>query len=129
EISLHEAERAIDLPRRLGWTAGVVLFQDILLVDAIEDNENLRSRLVTLLRPLLLLDQWKRRGDFLGTLEAFYACGLSRAATAEFLKVHPHTIDYRLSRVESLLGMPVRDSASVMLLQGALAAYHFQTNR
>lgn len=55
------------------------------------------------------------------SLQAFYAAGQSVAAAARDLHVHRHTLEYRLGRLESLLGVDLRSSDSRLLLEFALA--------
>lgn len=59
--------------------------------------------------------------DLLNSLEAFYAAGQSVAAAARVLHVHRHTLEYRLERVASLLGIDVRDPTRRLFLELALA--------
>ncbi len=73
-----------------------------------------------LLRPVVAHDA-RRGGDLLPTLRAWLASGCSTAAAAAALVVHPHTVAYRLSRVEQLVGLPLRLPQTRMELQLALA--------
>ncbi|WP_431783497.1 helix-turn-helix domain-containing protein [Streptomyces chumphonensis] len=75
------------------------------------------DRLTGILRPL---------GDHptvLGTLRAFIDCGLDRRRTAELLRVHPRTVDYRLRKAASVTGLDPTRGSDVALVHASLAAY------
>jgi hypothetical protein len=59
--------------------------------------------------------------ELLMSLETFYATGQSVAAAARQLHVHRHTLEYRLGRLESLLGTDLRASGTRLLLELALS--------
>jgi hypothetical protein len=59
--------------------------------------------------------------ELLKSLEAFYKAGQSVAAAARALFVHRHTLEYRLARLEALLGRDLREPAGRLLLEFALA--------
>lgn len=62
----------------------------------------------------------RRGGDLLATLRTWLAEGCSTAATAEALVVHPNTVNYRLGRIEQLVGRRLRDTEVRLELQLAL---------
>lgn len=67
----------------------------------------------------LLADQMGE--DLVKSLDAYYATGNSVAAAARDLYVHRHTLEYRLQRIETLLGKDVKAPEHRLLLELALA--------
>jgi DNA-binding PucR family transcriptional regulator len=67
----------------------------------------------------LLADQMGE--DLVRSLDAYYAAGNSVAAAARDLYVHRHTLEYRLQRIETLLGKDVKAPEHRLLLELALA--------
>jgi DNA-binding PucR family transcriptional regulator len=59
--------------------------------------------------------------DLVASLRAFYAAGQSVAAAARTLHVHRHTLEYRLGRLEALLGRDIRANEPRLLLELALS--------
>jgi hypothetical protein len=59
--------------------------------------------------------------ELLKSLEAFYGAGQSVAAAARDLYVHRHTLEYRLTRIEDVLGRDIRAPHTRMLLELAMA--------
>jgi hypothetical protein len=66
------------------------------------------------------LDQLAPLAD---TLEAYAACDLNVARTAEYLAVHPNTVHYRLRRVQELTGRDPRRFADLVELTTALRLF------
>jgi hypothetical protein len=62
-----------------------------------------------------------RGEELLRSLSEFYASGLSLAAAARALYVHRHTLEYRLNRVEALIGADPRSQPARLFLELALA--------
>ena len=62
-----------------------------------------------------------RGEELLRSLSEFYASGLSLAAAARNLYVHRHTLEYRLNRIEALLGADPKAQPSRLFLELALA--------
>jgi hypothetical protein len=62
-----------------------------------------------------------RGEELLRSLTEFYAAGLSLAAAARNLFVHRHTLEYRLNRIESLLGADPKSQPTRLFLELALA--------
>lgn len=56
-------------------------------------------------RPLAQLQRDRRAEILLRTLQAWFACDESSAATATALQIHRNTLDYRLRRIEDLTGL------------------------
>lgn len=59
--------------------------------------------------------------DLVRSLQTFYSCGQSVAAAARELFVHRHTLEYRLQRIESLLGRDLKAPQERLLLELALS--------
>jgi len=55
-------------------------------------------------------------------LLAWFAHDLDVVAAAKALHLHPNSVRYRLSRIEALLGRPLRSPATIADLHIALAA-------
>jgi hypothetical protein len=62
-----------------------------------------------------------RGEELLRSLSEFYAVGLSLAAAARNLYVHRHTLEYRLNRIEALLGADPKSQPTRLFLELALA--------
>jgi DNA-binding PucR family transcriptional regulator len=62
----------------------------------------------------------QHRAELVRTLEAYFACGGSLAATAARLSAHRNTVLYRLRRIESLARARLRDPQTALDLQVAL---------
>jgi len=59
--------------------------------------------------------------DLLRSLQTCYSSGQSVAAAARELYVHRHTLEYRLQRIETLLGRDLKAPQERLLLELALA--------
>ena len=59
--------------------------------------------------------------ELVKTLEAYYRAGQSVAAAARELFVHRHTLEYRLQRIEDLIGKDLKAGDDRLLLELALA--------
>jgi len=77
---------------------------------------------------LAFVDAWlgkiasdSRGEELLRSLAEFYASGLSLAAAARVLYVHRHTLEYRLNRIEALLGADPKSQPTRLFLELALA--------
>ncbi|GAA4689255.1 helix-turn-helix domain-containing protein [Streptomyces chumphonensis] len=100
-----------------GRPPGVYQLDDVLLEYQLTRPGPALDRLTGILRPL---------GDHptvLGTLRAFIDCGLDRRRTAELLRVHPRTVDYRLRKAATVTGLDPTRGSDVALVHASLAAY------
>ena len=76
-------------------------------------------------RPLALLGRERSGPGLLHTLQTWFACDESAAATAAALDIHRNTLDYRLRRIEALTGLVLARSEDRLLLYvSALLAPH-----
>jgi DNA-binding PucR family transcriptional regulator len=75
----------------------------------------------------------KRSGELIGTLRTYFENRSSVSLAAQVLGVHVHTIQYRLSRLEELTGLSLRNGEERLTLELALRildlASSGQTNR
>ena len=61
--------------------------------------------------------------ELLRSLAAYYAAGQSVAGAARDLHVHRHTLEYRLERLEKLMGSRLKDPTGRMLLELAMTLH------
>ncbi|QGZ60177.1 PucR family transcriptional regulator [Paraburkholderia acidiphila] len=128
--SVEEALKAVDFAPRGGRAdsvdnadensneSGNVLrvhrFSSIAIEESVRSSANVLRYLVS------LAEQLATEADLLATLEAWFASGQRRRQTAETLGVHPNTLDYRLERIETLLGAKLDDAQWIARLDIAL---------
>ena len=62
----------------------------------------------------------RHKGCLLSTLRTYFAMGGSLSGTAKRLKVHVHTIQYRLNRIEELSGLKLHNSEDRITAELAL---------
>ena len=91
------------------------------LLAAVSPAAELDSFSHDLLGPLVSLEARQRR-DLFRTLELYVACGGNSVQTAQRLRTHRNTVLYRLERLETLLGVDLRDPQARFVLQLALQA-------
>ena len=89
-------------------------FSSIAIEESVRSSANVLRYLVS------LAEQLAAEADLLTTLEAWFASGQRRRQTAETLGVHPNTLDYRLERIETLLGAKLDDAQWIARLDIAL---------
>jgi GAF domain-containing protein len=65
-------------------------------------------------------------GKILSTFRTYLAAGASVTAAANELGVHPHTVQYRLNRLEELTGLRLRDSEERLTLELAFRILDLQ---
>jgi len=71
-------------------------------------------------RPVVLLARDRSGASLRRTLEAWFACDESSAATSASLHIHRNTLDYRLRRAEELTGLQLARSEDRLLLYVSL---------
>ncbi len=126
--SAGEARRATALATTAGLTRNVIAYDNVFLVDAVTSDSRLQNRLVRILQPVVAHDRAKRQ-HLVRTLEQFFDSDLSTSTTARKLGTHRHTIDYRLRKIEELLGFELADYPNRQLIEIALLALRMQRNR
>lgn len=112
--SVDEAIKAVDFAQHDGEPAGVHRYSTIAIEESVRSSGNVLRYLVS------LADQLAGESDLLATLEVYFAHGQRRRQAAEALGVHPNTLDYRLERIETLLGASLDDADWIARLDVAL---------
>jgi len=98
----------------------VVRYDDVVPLAAVLDGpDEERHAFVDAWLGPVLADS--RGEELLRSLSEFYASGLSLAAAARNLFVHRHTLEYRLNRIEALLGADPKAQPTRLFLELALA--------
>ncbi|WP_331769095.1 helix-turn-helix domain-containing protein (plasmid) [Embleya sp. NBC_00888] len=124
-MSYDEARAACELGRRgappgTSPQARVVSAHDLgILGVASLPAAHLRTTVRDLLGPLIDSDE-QRATDFVATLRAYLVHDRHLAATAAALHVHYNTVRNRIARIETLLGIDVRDVDDRFRLETAL---------
>jgi len=112
------AWRALQVGRVMSATPRTVLWEDVAVAAALlSDMQSCRA----LGRVLDPLTADRRNRDLVGTLATFYNQP-SMSAAARALRVHRHTLENRLVRIEELTGLSVRHSPGRFQLETALMA-------
>ncbi|MFN0074484.1 MAG: helix-turn-helix domain-containing protein [Chloroflexota bacterium] len=124
-ISIKQAEQALKLGRQIS-TESIHAYADLglfRLLLATTREPALESELETFhettLGKLLAYDR-DRGSELVPTLEAFLATLGAPLATAERLHVHRNTLLYRLTRIEAVAGLDLRDPEARLMLHLAL---------
>ncbi len=112
---LHEARRALALGAILSPGQRAYRYEELRMFDLFKEGEPVEAFVQGVLGPLL-----RARARYAETLEALFAAALNRKAAAHALGVHPNTLSYRLSRIESLLGGSLQDGEICFRTQLAL---------
>ncbi|MBV9410428.1 MAG: helix-turn-helix domain-containing protein [Acidimicrobiia bacterium] len=98
----------------------LVRYEDVVPLAAVLDGpDEERQAFVDAWLGPVLADS--RGEELLRSLTEFYASGLSLAAAARNLFVHRHTLEYRLNRIEALLGADPKAQPTRLFLELALA--------
>ena len=113
-LSAQQAMKAIDLGMRLSTERSVRLYTDIALDDVVLGSEE-TARYFD-----VLLERISVEVGLLETLSVYFSLGQRRKAVAGALGVHPNTLDYRLHRIEVLLGASLSDTDWLVKLHTAL---------
>jgi PucR C-terminal helix-turn-helix domain len=111
---LHEALREAELLIELTQTPGVQLAGHdetyrLLIGVLLRDPDELGQLRASTISPLADYDS-RHDTDLLATLQAFLAHDGSTTETAEAMKLHRHTVGYRLSRVQEVSGLSPYES-------------------
>jgi hypothetical protein len=117
-VSYDEARDALDLARRLGLTAPVVMATDLLVYTVLLRD---RAAVVELISALLTPLASARGGarPLLDTLSAYFAAGANAAAAARALHLSVRALTYRLERIAQLTGRDPADPEARFALQAA----------
>lgn len=110
---------ALNLAQRSGRRDAILTLDQLdvygLLLQ-IERPEALERFANDLLDPLDTYDR-QRGSELIKTVRSYLEHRMSIAAAAAALAVHPHTLRYRLARIESLLGMSLREPEGMLRLR------------
>ncbi len=74
-----------------------------------------------LVEPLLIYDQ-ERRSDLIRTLRVYFVAGANTSEAADRLFLHRNSMLYRLTRIEALTGLDLKDYRARLALQLGLLA-------
>ena len=112
--SAEQAMKAVDSGVRSALEGEIYLYSDIVLDDAVVRSENTLRYFESLLARLAA------EPHLLQTLQAYFDRGQHRKKAAEALGIHPNTLDYRLERIQSVLGVELNNVGWIAKLQTAL---------
>jgi sugar diacid utilization regulator len=111
--SFADAQFALELGSQIHGPGRVFLPKDLGLASFVcHADAALKTELAErLLQPLL------DKADLLATLETFLNANLSSSQAARTLRIHRHTLDYRLNKIAQLTGLDPRhfDAAAQLL--------------
>jgi hypothetical protein len=122
DLLYREARLALGLRTRLGEYTPVFelgslgAYRLVLSAAAAPESVELCARVLV----GLLSQGGKRSQDLLRTVRTYLACGLSVKAAGRALDVHPHTIRYRLNRIQELSGLDLRRGEDRLTLELAV---------
>ncbi|QWA09288.1 helix-turn-helix domain-containing protein [Sodalis ligni] len=98
-----EAIRALDFGMRCDDGRRVYFYSDIVMEESVRGTDTTLRYLVS------LIEQLSGDPDLLLTLETYFEQCQRRKAAASVLGIHPNTLNYRLERIEKLLGARLDD--------------------
>jgi carbohydrate diacid regulator len=110
----EQALKALDVGTRLNPKCRVHRYSDVVLDNAALGSEDAVWFFDAIIR------EFSAEAGLLETLNAYLELGMHRKATAGRLEIHTNTLDYRLSRIESILGAPLSDLSVLAKLNTAL---------
>ncbi|MEU6840530.1 helix-turn-helix domain-containing protein [Streptomyces sp. NPDC046716] len=121
---------AVTLAREVRWVAaastrppGLYRLPDVLLEYQLMRPGPARDELAGLIRPLTA------RPELLDTVRAYLRCGLDRRRTAQELRVHPNTVDYRLRRAAEISGLDVTTGPDALRVRAGISALDAESVR
>jgi carbohydrate diacid regulator len=112
--SMEEAFRALDQGPRTAPQRHVYAFSDMVLNESVLRSGNALRYLDA------LMERLSHESELLTTLAAFFDGGQHRKHASEQLGIHPNTLNYRLGRIEDILGGSFDDAAWLSRLHVAL---------
>jgi len=121
--SYREAKRTSDIRKTCALEEDILRYGELgvyLLLYRLQGTEELEEYRRMYLRPLLELDRKQQGGSLLNTLRHYFDCNCNAKETAERMFVHYNTINYRLERIKSELGLRLDDPETKLLLQLAI---------
>ncbi|PAD73259.1 PucR family transcriptional regulator [Paenibacillus campinasensis] len=126
--SYKDARRAAEVRSVCRLSDTVVRFGDLglyLLLYRLQGSDELEVYKRMYLQPLLELDT-RQSGALLSTLRTYFQCNCNAKETAERMFVHYNTVNYRLERIRSELGLRLDDPETKLMLQLALKLEEIQ---
>ncbi|WP_438390168.1 PucR family transcriptional regulator [Caballeronia sp. DA-9] len=112
--SANEAAHALSFGRAHAGEDRVRLYSDIVIEESVRGTSNALRYIVS------LLEQLSSEPDLLLTLQTYFEQAQRRKATASVLDIHPNTLNYRLERIEKLLGADLDDAGWLAKLDVAI---------
>ncbi|PRY04016.1 CdaR family transcriptional regulator [Paraburkholderia sp. BL25I1N1] len=112
--SVDEAMRALDFVSKSGSQPQVAMYSSILIEESARHASNALRYLVS------LLEQLSTEPELVTTLQTYFDQGQRRGQSAAALGIHPNTLNYRIERVEALLGASLDDVSWIARLDIAL---------
>ncbi|MGU7779048.1 PucR family transcriptional regulator [Burkholderia sp. PU8-34] len=113
-MSAEEAGRALSFGRSRSDQDRVRLYSEIAVEESIRGTKRALSYLVS------LVEQLAGEPDLLDTLRTYFDQLQRRKATASVLGIHPNTLNYRLERIENILGARLDDTGWISKLDIAI---------
>ncbi|MFJ1211667.1 PucR family transcriptional regulator [Burkholderia pyrrocinia] len=113
-MSADEASRALSFGRGRDDQTRVRLYSAIALEEGIRGSRRVLSYLVS------LVEQLANEPYLLETLQTYFDQLQRRKATASVLGIHPNTLNYRLERIENILGARLDDAGWISKLDMAI---------
>jgi carbohydrate diacid regulator len=101
--SAEEAMTALDFAPESEGGAKVRLYSDIAIDESIRSNESALRYFESMLGEIL------HEEELMKTLECYFDNSQHRRTTAALLGIHPNTLNYRLDRIEKLLGAELNE--------------------
>jgi len=126
--SYEEAQEAAEIGRRLSPGARVTCFWELGLLDWIYQlpPEALATNPFLAIVETLAEHDQRTKGDLVRTLEAYLDSGGALAEAAGLLTVHRNTLLYRISRIEEIAAVDLRNVEQRLNLHVALKAYRLR---
>jgi len=104
-----EAWETIDLGKKLYQGDFTLCYSEMApyhLVKRLLAGTKANELFIRAYKPLLQYDH-EKGGELVGTLETYLDCNFSRTKTAEKLHIHRNSLNYRLQKIEELLGCEI----------------------
>ncbi|MEM5401088.1 MULTISPECIES: PucR family transcriptional regulator [Paraburkholderia] len=112
--TVDEAIRALDFTPKSQGRPQVAMYSSILIEESARHAANARRYLVS------LLEQLANEPELVATLQTYFEQGQRRGQSAAALGIHPNTLNYRMERIEALLGASLDDVGWIEKLDIAL---------
>ena len=113
-MSAEEASRALSSDHVHGGDERVRLYSEIVVEESVRGTKNALRYLVSLLEQLAI------EPELLETLKTYFGQLQRRKVTASVLGIHPNTLNYRLERIENILGARLDDPGWISKLDIAI---------